>query len=157
MAGLASALHQVSPWCACSGVNGFSDTNLLRVFCSAAKRIAAHKSPTTNCYKSIKHLQLSIQPPATFSSWACKFLWPNSCTVNCFHMCSHHGHLERQNPSPALPYGQPASDQGTTVLRARRGTLGLALHRAAPRELGRGQRRRWCDLWLTLTLLCPWH
>jgi len=60
-----SALCRISPHCPCSEVNRFRDTNSLYVSQSRAKQIAALKSPTTHCYKSIKHLQLTIQPPAS--------------------------------------------------------------------------------------------
>lgn len=54
-----------STHCPCSEFNGFRDKNSLCVSRCGAKQIAALKSPTTYCYKSIKHLQLTIQPPAS--------------------------------------------------------------------------------------------
>lgn len=54
-----------SPLCPCSEGNGFRGTNSLSVSWSGAKQIAGLKSTTTHCYKSIKHLQLAIEPPAS--------------------------------------------------------------------------------------------
>lgn len=54
-----------SPLCPCSEGNGFRGMNLLSVSWSGAEQIAGLKSPTTHCYKSIKHLQLTIEPPAS--------------------------------------------------------------------------------------------
>lgn len=51
-----------STHCPC---NGFRGTNSLSVSCSRAEQIAGFKSPTTHCYKSIKHLPLTIEPPAS--------------------------------------------------------------------------------------------
>lgn len=63
MAGPVSALCWISPLC--SEGNGFRGTNLLSVSWSGAEQIAGLKKPTTHCYKSIKHLQLTIHPPAS--------------------------------------------------------------------------------------------
>lgn len=63
MAGPVSALCWISPLC--SEGNGVRGTNSLSVSWSGAEQIAGPKSPTTHCYKSIKHLQLTIQPPAS--------------------------------------------------------------------------------------------
>lgn len=55
----------ISPLCPCSEGNGFRGTNSLSVSWSGTEQIAGLKSPTTHCYKSIKHLQLTIEPPAS--------------------------------------------------------------------------------------------
>lgn len=90
-----------------------------------------------------------------FSSWACKFLWLNNCTVNYFHMCSQRAHLKRWNPSLALPHGQLDGDGDPALWEAGWGTL--QPYSCLCFGTGVWARAAWWQrhLWLSLILLCP--